>query len=120
MKKLILIGAVVMGLSGVAFAASSAKTCDGAHRFTANLNLDPERAAQVEALLKEYKTVKTLAMSGKADQIPEFIETKNIELALILTEEEMAQFKQNVSLWAESKDFSKFKMMDGKAWGFKH
>ena len=119
MKKLIVIGAVLMGLSGIAYASGYGKSCD-THRFTHNLNLDAERAEQVDALLGEYKQVKTLAMKGEFDKIPAFIESKNAELALVLTEEEMTLFKENIGEWAGGKDFSKWKMKGNKPWAKHH
>lgn len=109
MKKLILIGLVITGISGLAYASSDDKDCEGANRFTANLNLDEARAYEVEQILASYKQVKELAMSGQHDQIPVFIKEKNAELAEVLTEEEMQQFKENVGEWADGKDFAKYK-----------
>ena len=120
MKKFILIGLVVLGISSVVY-ASSYGDCDGAHKgaekFTTNLNLDQDRAAQVEKILSSYTDVKNLAMKGDFDQIPEFIEAKNAELEAVLSEEEMAQFKENIGQWAKGKDFSKFKKFGMKNFG---
>lgn len=115
MKKLLLIGLAITGISGVAY-ASSGEDCKGASRFTENLNLDEARAYEVEQILSSYKQVKELAMSGQHEQIPAFIEETNAQLAEVLTEDEMQQFKENVGEWAETKDFSKFKKFSDMNW----
>ncbi len=107
MKKLLLIGLAITGISGAAYVVSGEGGA-GVKRFTENLNLDEARAYEVEQILSSYKEVKELAMSGQHEQIPVFIEAKNAELAEVLTDEEMQQFKENIGKWAESKDFSKY------------
>lgn len=81
----------------------------GGNRFVENLNLDDARTAEVQQILSSYKQIKDLAMNGEFDQIPVFIKDKEIELAQVLTEAEMTQFKENVGQWAKDKDFSKYK-----------
>lgn len=115
MKKLLLIGLAITGISGVAY-ASSGDDCEGANRFVENLNLDEARAYEVEQILSSYKQVKELAMSGQHEQIPVFIEETNAQLAEVLTEEEMQQFKENIGEWSEGKDFSKFKKFSDMNW----
>lgn len=107
MKKLFLISAVCLAISGVAY-ASSKEDCNGAAKFVANLNLDEARAYEVEQILSSYKEVKDLAMSGRHSEIPVFIEEMNTHLSQVLTEEEFQQFKENVGEWADKMDFSKF------------
>lgn len=107
MKKLLLIGLAITGISSVAY-ASSGDDCKGENRFISNLNLDEARTYEVEQILGSYKEIKELAMSGQHEQIPVFIEEKNAQLAEVLTEEEMQQFKENIGEWAEGKDFSKY------------
>lgn len=116
MKKLLLIGLAITGISGVAY-ASSGDDCKGANRFVENLNLDEARAYEVEQILSSYKQVKELAMSGQHEQIPVFIEEQNAQLAEVLTEEEMQQFKENIGEWADSKDFSKYEKFSGMNFG---
>lgn len=116
MKKLLLIGLAITGISGVAHASSNGEDCDGANRFIENLNLDEARAYEVEQILSSYKQVKELAMSGQHEQIPVFIEEQNAQLAEVLTEEEMQQFKENIGEWSENKDFSKFKKFSDMNW----
>lgn len=118
MKKLLLIGLAITGISGVAYASSGAD-CEGAGRFTENLNLDEARAYEVEQILGSYKQVKTLAMNGQHEQIPVFIEQKHAELAEVLTEQEMQTLKENMGEWAESKDFSRYQGFSGMSFGEK-
>lgn len=117
MKKLLLIGLAITGISGVAY-ASYGDDCKGANRFVENLNLDEARAYEVGQILSSYKQVKNLAMSGEHEQIPLFIEQKEAELAEVLTEDELQQFKENVGEWAQSKDFSKFKKFSEMNFGW--
>ncbi|WP_027329075.1 hypothetical protein [Marinimicrobium agarilyticum] len=112
MKKRILAGVAIIGISGLAY-ASSGDGCEGASRLTDNLNLDEARAYEVEQILSSYKQVKELAMSGQHEQIPVFIEEKNTQLSEVLTEKEMQQFKENVGEWTEGKDFSKYQKFSG-------
>ncbi|WP_347332318.1 hypothetical protein [Marinimicrobium locisalis] len=118
MKKLLLIGLAIAGVSGVAY-ASSEEGCEGTSRFTENLNLDQARAYEVEQILSSYKQVKDLAMNGNHEQIPVFIEEKNAELSEVLTEQEMQKFKENVGEWTQSKDFSKYRKFSGMNFGKK-
>ncbi|MDO3388225.1 hypothetical protein QWI17_20430 [Gilvimarinus sp. SDUM040013] len=120
MKKLILIGLAVIGISGVAYASSYGEDCKGANRFVENLNLDEARAYEVDQILNSYRQVGELAMSGEFDQIPVFIDEKNAELATVLTDEEMIQFKENIGEWAAGKDFSKYKKFAEMAFSDKH
>lgn len=117
MKKLLLIGLAITGISGVAY-ASYGDDCSGTNRFVENLNLDEARAYEVGQILSSYKQVKSLAMSGEHEQIPLFLEQKEAELAEVLTEEELKQFKENVGNWVESKDFSKFKQFSDMKFGW--
>lgn len=116
MKKLLLIGLAITGISGVAY-ASYGEDCQGASRFVDNLNLDEARAYEVEQILGSFKQVKELAMSGQHEQIPVFIEARQAELAEVLTEGEMRQFKENVGNWVDSKDFSRFSKFSGMNFG---
>ncbi len=110
MKKLLLVGLVVAGISSMAYASYQGEggECNGPSQFIQNLNLDDARKSEVKSILSSYKEVKDLAKSGQFEDIPEFVEGKNAELAAVLTEEEMTVFKENIGLWAEDKDFSKF------------
>lgn len=120
MKKLILIGLTVAGISSMAYAASQGEECKGTDRFVQNLDLDEARAYEVEQILSSYKQVRELAMSGQHEQIPVFIEEKNAELAVVLSDEEMQQFKENIGEWAEGKDFSQYMNSAGKHFPKKH
>ncbi|MCF2949389.1 hypothetical protein L0668_14815 [Paraglaciecola aquimarina] len=108
MKKLLLVGLVVSGLCGLVYASGHVNHQYGAQKFIANLELDETRQAKTLEILHSYKQIKDLAMSGQFEQIPIFLEKKENELAQVLTEAEMQQFKQNVGKWAEGKDFSKY------------
>lgn len=119
MKKLLLISAICIGVSGAAYASSS-YDCDGANKFVANLNLDEARAHEVEQILNSYQQVKDLAKSGRHDESPAFIEERNAQLSQVLTDEEFAQFKENVGGWAEKMDFSKFNKYAGKGYDQGH
>lgn len=116
MRKLIFIGLFIAGISGVAYASYQTEQCKGAGQFIENLNLDESRAAEVEHILSSYKQVKDLAKSGQYEQIPQFIEDRQAELAAVLTEKEMQQFKENVGQWAEGKNFAKFMKFSGKSY----
>lgn len=120
MKKLLLIGLVITSISSVAYASYQGEGCNGSNKFIKNLNLDDARTTEVEYILSSYKQVKDLAKNGQFDQIPQFIEDKNAELAAVLTEEEMTLFKENIGQWAENKDFSKFMKFGGKFLGNNH
>lgn len=120
MKKLILIGLAITGISGVAYASSYGKDCDGTSRFTENLHLDEARANEVEHILSSYKLIKELGKSGQHQLIPAFIEGKQAQLAAVLTDEEMRMFKENVGEWAQDQDFSMYKKFAGKHSGEKH
>lgn len=115
MKRLLLISAVCIAISGVAY-ASSKEDCGGADKFIADLNLDEARAYEVEQILSSYKEVKDLAMSGRHSEIPVFIEEMNAHLSQVLTDEEFQQFKDNVGDWADKMDFSKFEKYAGKSY----
>lgn len=118
MKKLILIGLTITGICGAAY-ASSGDDSKGVDHFVDNLNLDEARAYEVEQILSSYKEIKELAMSGQHEQIPVLIEEKNAQLAEVLTEEEMQQFKENIGKWAEGKDFSKYQKYSSMNFGDK-
>lgn len=109
MKKLILIGLAITSISGVLYASSQVEHFKGTNRFIENLNLDDERTVQVEEILSSYMQIKDLAMTGQFEQIPVFLEDKEAELAAVLSEQEMLQFKENIGKWAEGKDFDKYK-----------
>jgi len=117
MKKLLLIGLAIIGISSMAY-ASYAENCNGANRFIENLDLDEARAYEVSQVLSSYGEIKGLAMRGEHDQIPVFLEQKEAELAEVLTEEELLQFKENVGEWAEGKDFSKFQKFSEMNFGW--
>ncbi|MDQ2077657.1 hypothetical protein [Marinimicrobium sp. ABcell2] len=113
MKKLIFVCAVLVGISSLAYAGSKAD-CEGANKFLTNLDLDEARAYEAEQILSDFKQVKDLAMDGRKDEIPAFIQDQIEQLKVVLTEEEYQQFQENIGEWAEDKDFSKFMMMSGK------
>ena len=111
MKKLIVIGLILGSISYASYAASdmqcSGKSGKGSHnRFVDELQLEPERAAQLEAVLTSYGEIAKLYSSNQTDKIPAFIAAKEAELAAILTPEELVQFKQSVGEWAKSKKFN--------------
>ena len=114
MKKRLLISALCIALTGVAYASSSHE-CDVTKNLVANLNLDDARALEVEQILSSYKQVKDLAKSGRYEDIPLLIEDMNVQLSQVLVDEELQQFQENVGNWAESMDFSEFKKYAGKS-----
>jgi hypothetical protein len=111
MKKLITIG-LILGSIGYASYAVSDMGCDGKSassghsRFVDQLQLEPERASQLEEVLSSYKEIGKLYSSNQTDKIPGFIAAKEAELAVILTPEELLQFKESVGEWAKSKKFN--------------
>lgn len=107
MKTIALICTLIIATSATA-CASTHKTCNDFDVALQSMTLEPERAAEVKEILHSYKDISKLYKSGQTDQIPQFLAAKEAELATILTDEELAQFKQNVSSWASSKDFSMF------------
>lgn len=120
MKKLIFIGLAIIGISGMVYASVDGDDCEGVNHLVENLNLDEARAGEVAHILSSYQQVKELAKNGQYEQIPAFIAGKQAELAEVLTEEEMQQFKENVGKWAEGKDFSKYMKFAGKSFGSQH
>lgn len=110
MKTSIIIFSALISISAVAYATSGDKNCDGhgSAKFVQALNLDAERAAQVQEVLSSYREIGTLYKNDQQDQIPEFLAQKEAELSALLSPEEMATFKQGMAQWAEKKDFSKF------------
>lgn len=107
MKTLIVVVLVFAGFAGIAYAGKGADNMNG-HRFTKNLNLEQDRADKVHEILRSYSHIKVLYMSGRTEEIPDFLSKKEAELAEVLTPEELAQFKDDVAAWAKNKDFSKF------------
>lgn len=114
MKKLIFVFAALVSVSTLAYAGSK-QECDGANKFLTNLNLDDARAQEAQYILRGYKQVKDLAKSGRAEEIPEFIEAQNAQLKMVLTDDEYHQFKENIGEWAEDMDFSKYQSFAGKS-----
>lgn len=114
MKKLILAGLVIVSVSGVVYASSAEKDCEGVDHLTENLELDQARADEVERILASYKQVKELAKSGRQAEIPSFIEQRQAQLDELLSDEEMQQFKQNVGDWAGASDFANYQQFSGK------
>lgn len=116
MKKLIFASLIAASITCVSFAF--AKDWDksdwnnksdwsgGQHRFVAELNLDAERAAKMEAILDSYREVPKLYFTNQSEKIPEFLAQKEAELAALLTPEELAQFKQSFGEWAKKKNFN--------------
>jgi Spy/CpxP family protein refolding chaperone len=118
MKKLIMIGLIVGGIACTSFASFASdeyanhsdwnQKTDWQHgqsRFVEQLNLDPERAAQMEEILSSYREVPKLYFTGQTDKIPAFLAEKDAELEALLTPEELAQFKQAFAEWAKKKNF---------------
>lgn len=119
MKKLMLVSTLCIAATGAAYASSS-YDCDGANRFVANLGLDDARAHEVEQILSSYSHVKDLAKNGRHDEVPAFIEGVNAQLSELLTDDELAQFKENVADWADKVDFSKFMKNSDKSYSDNH
>lgn len=107
MKKLIITG-LILGTLSYASYAISAMECDGksANRFAKELQLDPERAEQLETVLSSYKEVGKLYATNQTDKIPDLLAEKEAQLAAILTPEELVQLKESVGEWAKSKKFN--------------
>lgn len=123
MKKLIIASLIIGSAACVAFASDadySSKQSNWSHesdwgdksdwqkgqsRFIEQLNLDPERAAKMEEILSSYREVPKLYFTNQTDKIPEFLAQKDAELEALLTEEELAQFKQAFAEWAKKKNF---------------
>lgn len=110
--KNVMIMTLLIGMSSAAFAATM-KDCDDQSHIINNLNLDDARAAQVQEILSAFSGVKALAKSGQFNEIPIVLAKIEGELAAVLSDEEMVQFKENIGEWSKSKDFSKFK---GLSW----
>ena len=107
MKTIALICTLVIGTLAIAYAATD-KDCQGFDSVFESMVLEPERAEAVKEILHSYKDISKLYMSGQTDQIPQFLSDKETELAQVLTEQELEQFKANVSSWASNKGFAKF------------
>ena len=108
MKKLIISSLIVgsLALASITNADWGNSGWGGGHqRFVAELNLDPVRAEQMDAILDSYREVPKLYFSGRSDEIPEFLAEKDAELEALLTPEELAQFKQSFGEWAKKKNF---------------
>ena len=115
MKKLIIAGLIAASITCVSFAFAKdwdqsdwnnkSDWAGGQHRFVAELNLDAERAAQMETILDSYREVPKLYFTNQSEKIPEFLAQKDAELAALLTPEELAQFKQSFGEWANKKNF---------------
>ena len=111
MKKLAIITLILGSITYASYAASDMKCAGkaeaGSHnRFVEELQLEPERATQMEAVLGSYRDVGKLYARGQTDQIPELLAAKEAELAAILTPEEMDQFKRSIGAWASGKKFN--------------
>lgn len=116
MKKLIITGLIVGSIACASFVFAkdwSQSDWDdkndwagGQHRFVAELNLDANRAAQMEAILDSYREVPKLYFTNQSEKIPEFLAQKEAELTALLTTEELAQFKQSFAEWAKKKNFT--------------
>ncbi len=108
MKKLIISSLIVgsLALATITNANWGDSGWGGGHqRFVAELNLDPVRAEQMDAILDSYREVPKLYFTGRSDEIPGFLAEKDAELEALLTPEELAQFKQSFAEWAEKKNF---------------
>lgn len=115
MKKLIITSLIAASITYVSFAFANnwdssewdkkSDWSSGHHRFVAELNLDDERAAQMDAILDSYREVPKLYFTNQTDKIPAFLAQKDAELAALLTPEELAQFKQSFGEWAKKKNF---------------
>lgn len=112
MKTLLVLFAVLIGFSTLSYAGAMYGD-HGTGKFLDNIDLDEARAYEAEQILMEYKEVMNLAMRGRHDEIPAFIDEQTERLKVVLTDEEFQQFQENVGKWAEGKDFSKFKMFSG-------
>ncbi|MDZ4263504.1 MAG: hypothetical protein U1B30_14385 [Pseudomonadota bacterium] len=116
MKKLIITSLIVGSIACASFAFAKdwsqsdwnnkGDWAGGQHRFIVELNLDAERAAQMEAILDSYREVPKLYFTNQSEKIPEFLAQKEAELAALLTPDELAQFKQSFAEWAKTKNFS--------------
>lgn len=127
MKKLIITSLIAASITYASFAfakdwnsSDGNKKSDwasGQHRFVAELNLDAERSAQMEAILDSYREVPKLYFTNQTDKIPAFLAQKEAELAALLTPEELAQFKQSFGEWAKKKNFKfmKFSFSEPKS-----
>lgn len=111
MKRAIII-TLLVSISSAAFAATM-KNCDDRQHIIKNLDIDDVRATEVSEILSAFDGVKALAKNGNFSEIPVVLAKIEGELAAVLTEEEMARFKENIGNWSKSKDFSKFK---GLSW----
>jgi hypothetical protein len=110
MKKLIISSLILGSIACVSFAFSKDWNGqynweNGHQRFVAELNLDAERAEQMESILDSYREVPKLYFTHQSEKIPEFLAKKEAELAALLTPEELAQFKQSFGEWAKKKNF---------------
>jgi hypothetical protein len=108
MKKYLIIGLILTGLTSITYAAKDNAVCKGQNKFVNNLGIEQNRADKVQEILRSYSGVKDLYMSDRQHEIPEFLAQKEAELAAVLTPEELAQFKSDVAAWSKNKDFSKF------------
>lgn len=115
MKKLIITSVIVGSIACASFVFAKdwsqsdwnnkGDWAGGQHRFIVELNLDAERAAQMEAILDSYREVPKLYFTNQSEKIPEFLAQKEAELADLLTPDELAQFKQSFGEWAKKKNF---------------
>ncbi len=116
MKKLIITGLIVGSIACASFVVAKDWSGEanwnskndwtaGHQRFVAELNLDAERAEKMSAILDSYREVPKLYFTNQSDKIPEFLAQKEAELAALLTQEELAQFKQSFAEWAKTKKF---------------
>ena len=111
MKRTMLICLLAIGASGIVY-ASSGKHCHDYDRNIHPLNLEPERAEEVANILRSYKKISALYMTGQRDKIPTFLAEKEGELSQVLSEVEMEKLKQGFADWAQKKDFLKFGYMN--------
>ena len=111
MKKLIIAG-LILSAVGYASYAMSDMGCDGKsasrghNRFVDQLQLDAERASQLQEILSSYSEIGKLYASNQTDMIPDLLAKKELELSAILTSDELVQFKESVGEWAKTKKFN--------------
>ena len=109
MKELLIVALMLANLTSIAYAGKDTARCSGGdNRFVQNLELEQDRADRVQEILRSYGDIRDLYMNDRKDEIPEFLEQKEAELAAVLTSEELAQFKSDVAEWAKHKNFAKF------------
>ncbi|MFO1389292.1 hypothetical protein [Cellvibrio sp.] len=115
MKKLLVTSLIAASITYASFALAKnwdssdsekqSNWATGHHRFVAELNLDAERAAKMDAILGSYREIPKLYFTNQTEKIPAFLAQKEAELASLLTQEELTQFKQSFGEWAKKKNF---------------